>query len=600
MSARILRRDWVYSALVFLAMASVIVLYRNAVVPASLCTRTLVDAGDGTQLSLPRYLRAESSESRVLSLQHQFPGITGGLPQAIYIGMTAPFVEVHVNARNLTPEIDLARRDYRSSAPRLYLIPEDTLQAGDNLLTLRVPLNEESGAAIIGTVCVGDAAELQPIWLANWWRQVGVLLICIALLVVLGHIAMILWSLYGRPMEWSYYLAAVVLAAYRPLYLVVGAMPGGPQLWRTVSDLSFLLFIFVVHRLLLAFWRIAPQSWSTLVMLGLTSVRVVMLLTDLSSHRWLELTFWLGTAAIACVLAGDVLLRARRAPRIERLCLYWALGFAIACAVLELLAGRINPMQGLRWISPLGMTVLVATIGFLLIRRTTTGTRLLNQAAHMLDVRLDAALPIGRASSITAWNRISDEIAGDERGRMLDVIDEGFGARMLAVLTRIRDEMPNSRLSGEIQRALLDLRLMVDAIDASAQSIGGALDLLRQRMEAPLAAAGLRSQWQIDGMGAAQVSSRRRLAEVFRCVEELLSNVIQHAQAHEVRISAHRDHAMLELVIEDDGRGVPEPICGGRGLRNLHTRMETLGGSFSIASREDGSGTRATLRVARI
>ena len=90
------------------------------------------------------------------------------------------------------------------------------------------------------------------------------------------------------------------------------------------------------------------------------------------------------------------------------------------------------------------------------------------------------------------------------------------------------------------------------------------------------------------------------MAEVFRCVEELLSNVIQHAQAHEVRISAHRDHAMLELVIEDDGRGVPEPICGGRGLRNLHTRMEMLGGSFSIASREDGSGTRATLRVARI
>lgn len=594
------QRRVIAAALVLLAMLAVVAFYRNTDAPPALCTDVMMDADRGAPVDLPSYLRANTGRAAILSLRHHFRYDADRVPQAVYIGMAAPFLEVHVNARNLTPQIDLERRDYRSSAPRLYLIPEDALRWGNNLLSLRVPLSDTLGPTILGPVCVGPAAQLQPVWLGNWWRQVVIPVICIALLVVLGLIALVLSSLYRGAPEWTHFMLAVALATLRPLYLVIGVMPGGPELWRTLSDLSLLFLIVVVHRLLLGFWRITAKRWAGIVMAALIGMQVAMRLADLDANRWLDLLFWLGTAGIAALLAIDVCLRARHAPRIERAALYWALGFAILCAVLEILGGRVSPMQGMRWISPLGVTVLMATIGFLLVRRVTMGARLLKQAARTLDVHLDGVLPVGRASSLTAWNRISEEVASEERERMLNAIDEGFGTRMLAVLARIRDEMPSSPLSGEIQRALLDLRLMIDAIDGASQTAGGALELLRQRMQSPLDAAGLRSQWLIDGVDRIQVTSRRRLAEVFRCVEELLSNVIQHAQASEVRIIARRDQGDLVLAVEDDGCGLVQPPRSGRGLRNLQARMRALGGSFSITPRADGPGTSAMLRVARI
>lgn len=99
----------------------------------------------------------------------------------------------------------------------------------------------------------------------------------------------------------------------------------------------------------------------------------------------------------------------------------------------------------------------------------------------------------------------------DERQRMLDVICEGFGSRMLTVLMRSHRENPDSRLSAEIQRALLDLRLMMDAIDDSCQSLDGALATLRQRMEDPLVAADLTSHWDVASIGVLQVNNRRKL-----------------------------------------------------------------------------------------
>jgi two-component system sensor histidine kinase UhpB len=89
---------------------------------------------------------------------------------------------------------------------------------------------------------------------------------------------------------------------------------------------------------------------------------------------------------------------------------------------------------------------------------------------------------------------------------------------------------------------------------------------------------------------------------IYRCIQESLTNAIRHARAKQVRVEARHDNgtAMLELTVQDDGRGMPADTPSGFGIRGMRERVEALGGHHSIAS-EPGRGTciRICIPVAR-
>lgn len=95
---------------------------------------------------------------------------------------------------------------------------------------------------------------------------------------------------------------------------------------------------------------------------------------------------------------------------------------------------------------------------------------------------------------------------------------------------------------------------------------------------------------------------------LFLACREALNNVVKHAAASEVllrlRVETRREEGhILELSIADNGRGFPSAPaaagtrpCPGNGLNNMRTRMEELGGEFSIQAGEQG-GTLVRLRL---
>jgi PAS domain S-box-containing protein len=66
-------------------------------------------------------------------------------------------------------------------------------------------------------------------------------------------------------------------------------------------------------------------------------------------------------------------------------------------------------------------------------------------------------------------------------------------------------------------------------------------------------------------------------------VSEALTNVVKHAEATQVRVSARREGTALVVKVEDDGRGGANPQ-GGTGLVGLTDRVEALRGTLSISS----------------
>jgi two-component system sensor histidine kinase UhpB len=87
----------------------------------------------------------------------------------------------------------------------------------------------------------------------------------------------------------------------------------------------------------------------------------------------------------------------------------------------------------------------------------------------------------------------------------------------------------------------------------------------------------------------------------YRLVQEALTNVARHASARRVRIAVTcPDEGSLAVEIADDGRGMADraPVAG-LGLAGMRERVESLGGSFSLASSQAGTTLVAVLPLAR-
>ena len=90
--------------------------------------------------------------------------------------------------------------------------------------------------------------------------------------------------------------------------------------------------------------------------------------------------------------------------------------------------------------------------------------------------------------------------------------------------------------------------------------------------------------------------------QLFRLIQEALTNVRKHAAAREASVTLMSDGSgELKVVIADDGQGfIPGTESNGKartlGLTSMRERVEALGGTFHVNS-QPGSGTQVTATI---
>lgn len=80
----------------------------------------------------------------------------------------------------------------------------------------------------------------------------------------------------------------------------------------------------------------------------------------------------------------------------------------------------------------------------------------------------------------------------------------------------------------------------------------------------------------------------------YRITQELLNNIVRHANAKEVTVQLYKDNNELSLMIEDNGDGfdvVNLYKSKGNGWTNIQSRLNLLGGSIEIDSKPGRKGT---------
>jgi signal transduction histidine kinase len=71
---------------------------------------------------------------------------------------------------------------------------------------------------------------------------------------------------------------------------------------------------------------------------------------------------------------------------------------------------------------------------------------------------------------------------------------------------------------------------------------------------------------------------------ILRCVQEVITNAMRHAQARNLWISVQRRDDGIVLTARDDGRGV-DAVTSGNGLRGMRERFEELSGRVDFSSK---------------
>ncbi len=74
---------------------------------------------------------------------------------------------------------------------------------------------------------------------------------------------------------------------------------------------------------------------------------------------------------------------------------------------------------------------------------------------------------------------------------------------------------------------------------------------------------------------------------IFRIIQELTTNILKHANASHVTINISQHEKVLNIIVEDDGKGFNINQIDskkGMGLSSIKTRIEYLNGEFIIDS----------------
>ncbi|MBM4130452.1 GAF domain-containing protein, partial [bacterium] len=204
-----------------------------------------------------------------------------------------------------------------------------------------------------------------------------------------------------------------------------------------------------------------------------------------------------------------------------------------------------------------------------------------------------------------ALRELALELTSAEEGQRRDLavqLHDGIGQELTAVNLRLQALRQRAGSSDpvlaqaigilqETMRKTQDLTFDLSPTALYDLGLGPALAGLARRFSSP---DGPVIEVEIAGAGSPQRTDVAVL--LFRVARELLVNALKHADAGRVTIKLVSQHHHVQLVVADDGRGMPadaarrglEQAGGGFGLFSIRQRIEPLGGRMEITT---GRGT---------
>jgi signal transduction histidine kinase/ligand-binding sensor domain-containing protein len=200
-----------------------------------------------------------------------------------------------------------------------------------------------------------------------------------------------------------------------------------------------------------------------------------------------------------------------------------------------------------------------------------------------------------------------------DRARIARDIHDDLGAGLTRIM--LQSELARTDTAHEVQSHLGQIaetargltRTMdeiVWAVDPQHDTLGSLTDYATDFAETFLQVAGIRCRVDLPTTIPEMHLNAELRYNLFLALKEALNNIVKHARATEVWLRLRVEHEGFALVVEDNGRGLPDTpdddrsdrIVSGHGLSNLDKRLRAVGGECAIRSTA-GRGTRVEMKI---
>lgn len=311
-----------------------------------------------------------------------------------------------------------------------------------------------------------------------------------------------------------------------------------------------------------------------------------------------------GAAACYTLLAAELLaafavyfVRARgeRAPDDDG---PWLMGsiFAAAAVAVAVEVAIQNRLLELPHVHVLHFAVplVLCALGLKLVRSFGRALSSAEQARGQLERRVEEiSAEIERNFSHLAEVRV-EQVAEKERKRIAADLHDDLGAKLLTIV----HTSDNERISTLAREALEEMRLSVRGIAGKPVQLADALADWRAETVSRLGDAGIEVEWQSEDPHGPRTLAARSYVQTTRVLREATSNLIKHSGASRAVVSCTVGDDDFQLVIRDNGRGIPLELDGkldrGHGMASMKQRAKQMQGQCLV---ESGPGYGTVIRL---
>jgi PAS domain S-box-containing protein len=192
----------------------------------------------------------------------------------------------------------------------------------------------------------------------------------------------------------------------------------------------------------------------------------------------------------------------------------------------------------------------------------------------------------------------------EERRRIARDLHDGLGQE-LAVAKMVLDKMllqktvqPTddswAQASSIVERAIQQVRTMSHLLHPPLLDEVGLLSALAWYTDGLSKRSGIETTLSVQPRDFPRLTSEAETA-VFRIVQEALTNVFRHSEAHNVAVALAQTDGMIKVTVRDDGKGVTNKIAElrsdsvGVGIGGMKQRAKELGGELRLTNIHPGT-----------
>lgn len=397
-----------------------------------------------------------------------------------------------------------------------------------------------------------------------------------------------------RPMEryYGWYALTIALWAAHTIHGLIETVPFAHFVWFALQYVLLNWLLAELYFVNCYFDIRAPrlQRMCTVISASISIALLVIASQAASSLRMESLYFSFSEIVnlwfllLAFIVTSRYFVAVRKHWNFESVSLWLASAAVIGVGIRDILYQSVPAIgiPGSTFYLQFVAVIPLILFGIQLIRRFARDARtaeLRNEALNRIVEERTAALE-------QSYQELSEEAQkralAEERSRLMRDMHDGLGGQLVHALA-LSEQVDDDDLKRALRLALDDLRLIVDSLSPTANSLQDLMASYRHRVSRLLQRTGFNVNWDIGDETDAVTLKPNQALSVLRIVQEAVTNAVRHSGGDTLQIAVARVSDGLQLTIRDNGAGIPESVVE-RGLRNMRVRAEELGAGLHIRS----------------